>query len=83
MKYENIFTGVVYDDADDAYEEVISQIDDTDICETAQHEYVIENLIEELRRLESPLYYSILEKTKERFFDDYIRELENDEEDDI
>lgn len=58
-----------------------------DYIDTCDFEQVIEengaiifdDIIEELKRLDSPLYYKLLEKAHERIFQDYFYEEADDE----
>lgn len=61
-----------------------------DYIDTCDFEQVIEengaitfdDIIEELKRLDSPLYYKLLEEARERIFHDYFYEEVDDEEED-
>jgi len=78
--FEYIPTGVFCDTEEKIREVIREEMTEMDVVETAEFEYTVEDFIRELCRLESPMYYAILEKTEERMFDDYVCEEEDEDE---
>lgn len=48
----------------------------------ANETITLDDIIKELQRLDSPLYYKLLEEIEERIFQDYFYEVSDDEEED-
>lgn len=78
--FENMANGEIYDTEEKARDAIIEQIDDFDIIDTAEFEYTTEDFIKELARLESPMYFKLVDKTIERLFDEYIADVDEEEE---
>lgn len=84
MAYVNDFTGMYYDNYDEARESVLEYMDDEDI-RNVLYDYVSEHtkkLIEGLMTAKGEaLYYEILTKAEDRFLSEFLVEVEDDEED--
>lgn len=84
MAYVNDFTGMYYDDYDEARESVLEYMDDEDI-RNVLYSYVSEHtkeLIEGLTTTKGEaLYYEILAEAESRFLSEFLVEVEDEEED--
>ena len=79
IKYEDGFTGIVYDDENDCCDAVLERLDDDDIEEALQMECTMSDILYELRRLDSPLFWRAYERAKNEICDDYVIEVDDDE----
>ena len=78
-KYIDGFTGVEYVEEEDARDAIIERLDEDDVAEQLQYIASTNEILNELRRLESPLYFRALEAAMESIIDDYLIEEEDDE----
>lgn len=69
-----------FDTFEEAEESVMESFDDDEILEVMSERTC--DILDELRRLESPLYWELYEIAKDRYLNDYIREVEEEEEED-
>lgn len=63
---------------EEAEESVTTAFDDDEILEVMSERLL--DILDELRRLNSPLYWELFEVAKDRYLDEYIHEVEEDEE---
>lgn len=78
--YEDVFTGETFNTIDEVKDYLLERIDEVDILNVAESAFGVDKLVEELLRLKSPLYDKIVDKALDWAFDDYIREVEQEEE---
>lgn len=78
-KYIDGFTGVEYVEEGDARDAIIERLDEDDVAEQLQYIASTNEILNELRRLESPLYFRALEAATENIIEDYLIEEEDDE----
>ena len=73
-----------YDSEESARDAALDYIDTCDFEQVIEKNGAItfDDIIEELKRLDSPLYYKLLEEARERIFHDYFYEEVDDEEED-
>lgn len=71
-----------YNSEEAARDAVYEYIDTYDFEQTigANETITLDDIIKELQRLDSPLYYKMLEEVEERIFQDYFYKVEDDEE---
>ena len=79
MKYIDGFTGVEYVEEEDARDAILDRLDEDDVEEQLQFIATPSEILNELRRLESPLYFRALDAATESILDDYLIEEEVDE----
>ena len=81
MAWENIITGKEYPTEDEARDSILEIMDDFDLAEAIDNCYDISlyDIVKELRRLDSPLYYKLFEYTYEAFCEEYISEIDEEE----
>lgn len=69
-------------DSEEAARDAVSEYIDASDFEQVIDNYgavTFDDIIEELQRLDSPLYYKLLEEVHERVFRDYFYEVADDE----
>lgn len=66
---------------EEAEESVMTAFDDDELLEVMSERPL--DILEELRRLDSPLYWELYEVARSRYLDEYIHEIEEDEEDEV
>ena len=69
-----------FDTFEEAEDSVMEHFDDDEIIDRAMLGRM-PDILNELRRLESPLYWELYENAKDGFLNNYLTELEEDEED--
>lgn len=77
--YEDIFTGETFNTIDEVNDHLLERIDEADILNVAENVFGVDKLVRELLRVGSPLYWGMVDKALEYAFDDYIREVEEEE----
>ena len=72
-----------YDSEEEARDATLDYIDTCDFEQVIEENGAItfDDIIEELKRLDSPLYYKLLEEARERIFRDYFYEESEEDED--
>lgn len=72
-----------YDSEEDARDAALDYIDTCDFEQVIEENgaIIFDDIIEELKRLDSPLYYKLLEEARERIFRDYFYEESEEDED--
>lgn len=65
---------------DEAIDAALEYVDTDDIENCIGDEITMEDIFEELSRLESPLYRKLLDLAHQRVFEDYFGEIDDDEE---
>lgn len=72
-----------YDSEESARDATLDYIDTCDFEQIIEENGAItfDDIIEELKRLDSPLYYKLLEEARERIFRDYFYEESEEDED--
>ena len=70
-----------YESEEAARDAVYEHIDTCDFEESIQYggAVTLADIVKELQRLDSPLYYKLLEEVQERIFRDYFYEVADDE----
>ena len=63
---------------EEAEESVMTTFDDDELFEVMSERLL--DILDELRRLNSPLFWELYETAKDRYLDKYITEIEEDEE---
>jgi len=80
MKYVNTMDSREFDNEEDARMSVLDFIDDGDVGEQLGYIATQEEVVAELRRLNSPLYHRAMEAAENSAYDDYISEEYDEEE---
>lgn len=80
MKFICTIDNSEYEDEESAQDAVINYIDDTDLIEQIGTEIDLHDIIKELRQLNSPLYFNLLELAYNQVFKEYFFEEEEEEE---
>ena len=80
MKYVNTMDSREFDNEEDARMSVLDFIDDGDVGEQLGYIATQEEVVAELRRLNSPLYHRVMEAAENSAYDDYISEEYDEEE---
>ena len=78
MKFICSIDNSEYDSEESAQDAVINYIDDTDLIEQIGTEIDLHDIIKELRRLNSPLYFNLLELAHNQVFKEYFFEEEEE-----
>ena len=68
-----------FDTFEEAEASVMEHFDDDEILEVMSERP--HDILEELRRLDSPLYWELYEVARDRYLNEYVHETEEDEED--
>ena len=84
IKWECLIDGSEFDTEEDAREAARERVDFDDVCAQIGNDVTYEDLIAELARLDSPIYYKLLEAAEDQVFEEYFStiEAEDEEEDD-
>ena len=84
IKWECLIDGSEFDTEEDAREAARERVDFDDVCAQIGNDITYEDLIKELARLDSPVYYKLLEAAEDQVFEEYFStiEAEDEEEDD-
>lgn len=77
MIYVNLIDGSEYETEEEAKDSIIETIDDSDIINNS---ITYNDLLQELARLDSSLYYKLLDEAIENKFNDYITTIDENEE---
>ena len=80
--FENLLTGDVYEDEDEARESVLEHMDEQDILDYANPDLLDPyRMLETLRKADSDLFYEIVESAENSYLEDYLAQWEetNDE----
>lgn len=80
-KFMDAFTGIEYDTEEECQEAVRERLDDYDVDVQLRIIATDMEIIAELRRLGSPLYERAIEAALDELYDDYVVELEEEDED--
>ena len=80
-KYQDEFSGIYYDTEEECQEVVRERLDEMDVEEALGRECTLYEIMCELRRLDSPLYERALQNALDELYNDYITEVETDDED--
>ena len=81
IKWECLIDGSEYDTEEEAREAARERVDFDDVCAQIGNDITYEDLIKELARLDSPIYYQLLEAAENQVFEDYFSTIEASEED--
>lgn len=82
-KWECLIDGSEFDTEEDAREAARERVDFDDVCAQIGNDITYEDLIKELARLDSPIYYQLLQAAEDQVLEDYFSEIEaEDEEED-
>ena len=81
-KYQDDFSGITYDTEEECQEVVCERLDEMDVEDALGRECTLYEIMCELRRLDSPLYDRAVATALGELYDDYITEVEVDEEED-
>ena len=82
MKYECEFDPDVVLDEDEVYDHVAAYFDYGDIAERIGIEVTKVEIVKELARLESPLFYTLYDAAVTEYIEDFYHEIEDEEEED-
>lgn len=83
IKWECLIDGSEFDTEEDAREAARERVDFDDVCAQIGNDITYEDLIRELARLDSPMYYDLLQAAENQVFEDYFSTIEaEDEEED-
>lgn len=82
MKFICSIDNSEYENEESAQEAVCNYIDDTDLINQIEIgvEIDLHDIINELKRLDSPLYYNLIELAHDQVFEEYFYEEEEEEE---
>lgn len=80
MYYWDEINGAECATYEEAEESVMEAFDDDEIIDRAMRER-LHDVLNELRRLNSPLYWELFEVARDGFLDDYLTEMEGELED--
>lgn len=72
--------GKEFSTEEEAFEAALEYVDTYDIEDCIGEEIIMKDIIKELARLDSPLYWKLLELAHQRIFEDYFGEIDDDEE---
>jgi hypothetical protein len=81
IKWECLIDGSEFDTEEDAREAARERVDFDDVCAQIGNDITDEDLIKELARLDSPIYYRLLEAAEEQAFEIYFSTFEAEDED--
>lgn len=83
IKWECLVDGSEFDTEEEAREAARERVDFDDVCAQIGNDITYEDLIKELARLDSPIYYELLQAAENQVFEDYFStiEVEDEEED--
>ena len=81
-KWEYLPDGTEYDTPELARERVRENLDETDLEDVVGINISVLDMIRELGRLDSPLFYQLLTDAEEQKFEDYVSEIEAEDEED-
>jgi hypothetical protein len=76
MKFICTIDNTEYDNEESARDAVYNYVDDTDLIEQIGAEIDLQDIIDELKRLNSSLYYKLLESACDQIFDYFVEEEE-------
>lgn len=80
IKWECLIDGSEYDTEEEAREAARERVDFDDVCAQIGNDITYEDLIKELARLDSPIYYQLLEAAENQVFEDYFSTIEEEDE---
>lgn len=69
-----------YNNEEEACEAAFDYIDTDDLEEAMRELYTIRKIIKELGRLDSPMYYEIIDQARIQVFNEWFHEIEEEEE---
>lgn len=75
----NQVNGQEYSTEEEARDSLMEIVSLDDLSSVIGFDISLENIIQELARLDSPLYYQLLEKALEECFGTYISEIDDEE----
>ena len=76
--FENLLTGDVYEDEDEARESVLEHMDEQDIIDYANPDLLDPHrMLEVLRKADSALFYEIVESAENSYLEDYLTQWED------
>lgn len=76
IKWECLIDGSEFDTEEDAREAARERVDFDDVCAQIGNDITYEDLIKELARLDSPMYYDLLQAAENQVFEDYFSTIE-------
>lgn len=80
MAWENTITKNEYSTEDEARDSVYEIMDDSDLADAiGLCDVDLLDIVKELKRLDSPLYYKLFECAFETLCEDYISEIDDEE----
>lgn len=78
--FENLLTGDVYEDEDEARISVLEHMDEQDILDYANPDLLDPHrMLKALRKADSALFYEIVESAENSYLEDYLTKWEGDE----
>ena len=81
IKWECLIDGSEFDTEEAARDAARENVDFDDVCAQIGNVITCEDLIKELARLDSPIYYDLLQAAEDQVFEEYFAITEDDEED--
>lgn len=80
MKWENNLTGVLYDDVSEAEASLLESFDIWDYIEYGHlnDDETIQKMLNELKRLDSPLWEILFQKAFDNYCEEYLSEYEEE-----
>ena len=76
IKWECLIDGSEFDTEEEAREAARERVDFDDVCAQIGNDITYEDLIKELARLDSPIYYELLQAAEDQVFEDYFSTIE-------
>ena len=75
--FENLLTGDIYEDEDEARESVLEHMDEQDIVDYADPDLLDPHrMLEALRKAHSTLFYEIVESAEISYLEEYLTQWE-------
>ena len=81
--FENLLTGEVYEDENEARESVLESMDEQDILDYADPNLLDPyKMLKALRKADSALFYEIVESAENSYLEDYLAQTDYTNEED-
>ena len=77
-KWECLIDGSEFDTEEDAREAARERVGFDDVCAQIGNDITYEDLIKELARLDSPMYYDLLQAAEDQAFEEYFSTIEEE-----
>ena len=79
IKWECLIDGSEFDTEEDARAAACERVDFDDVCAQIGINITCKDLIKELARLDSPMFYELLQAAEDQAFEDYFSTIEVEE----